>query len=190
MCTVYGDLMVGAMGVSNNLGGFATMPQNGYQEGAASIISQNLGAKKPKRVLQAFWSVLIINVLVGGIITALVLWQLDFMAGLFDSGSPEFHRMIMLVYHYEAYGAVPLGINAAVLALLYGLGKTRLTLVINFSRVFAFRIPVFWYLQNYTNYGEASVGIVMMVSNTAVTLLSSLIAFLVIRKFRRENQPA
>ena len=32
LCTVYGDLMVGAMGVSNNLGGFATMPQNGYQE--------------------------------------------------------------------------------------------------------------------------------------------------------------
>ena len=187
MCTVYGDLMVGAMGVSNNLGGFATMPQNGYQEGAASIISQNLGAKKNKRVIQAFFSALVINVIVGGVITALVLWQLDFMAGLFDSGSPEFHQMIMLTYRYEALGAVPLGINAAVLALLYGLGKTQLTLVINFSRVFAFRIPVFWYLQNYTNYGEASVGIVMMVSNICVTVLSATIAFLVIRKFKQEN---
>lgn len=187
MCTVYGDLMVGAMGVSNNLGGFATMPQNGYQEGAASIISQNLGAKKYKRVIQAFFSALVINVIVGGVITALVLWQLDFMAGLFDSGSPEFHQMIMLTYRYEALGAVPLGINAAVLALLYGLGKTKLTLVINFSRVFAFRIPVFWYLQNYTNYGEASVGIVMMVSNICVTVLSATIAFLVIRKFKQEN---
>lgn len=190
MCTVYGDLMVGAMGVSNNLGGFATMPQNGYQEGAASIISQNLGARKPKRVLQAFWSALCINVLVGGVITALVLWQLDFMAGLFDSGSPEFHQMIMQTYRYEAYGAVPLGINAAVLALLYGLGKMKLTLVINFARVFAFRIPVFWFLQNYTNYGEASVGMVMMISNTAVTVMSSVVAFFVIRKFRKENQLA
>ena len=188
MCTVYGDLMVGAMGVSNNLGGFATMPQNGYQEGAASIISQNLGAGKHKRVLQAFWSVLLINVVVGGVITALVLWQLDFMAGLFDSGSPEFHQMIMLVYRYEAFGAVPLGINAAVLALLYGLGKTKLTLVINFSRVFAFRIPVFWYLQNFTNYGEASVGMVMMISNIAVTVMSAVTAFFVIRKFRKENR--
>ena len=185
MCTVYGDLMVGAMGVSNNLGGFATMPQNGYQEGAASIISQNLGAGKPKRVLQAFRATLLINAAVGGIITALVLWQLNFMAGLFDSGSPEFHRMIMLVYRYEAFGAVPLGINAAVLALLYGLGKTKLTLVINFSRVFAFRIPVFWYLQHYTSFGEASVGIVMMVSNIAVTVMSAVTAFFVIRKFKK-----
>ena len=187
MCTVYGDLMVGAMGVSNNLGGFATMPQNGYQEGAAAIISQNLGAKKYKRVIQAFFSALVINVAVGAIITALVLWQLDFMAGLFDSGSPEFHQVIMLTYHYEALGAVPLGINAAVLALLYALGKTKLTLVINFSRVFAFRIPVFWYLQHYTNYGEASVGIVMMVSNICVTILSSAIAFIVIRNFRKST---
>lgn len=187
MCTVYGDLMVGAMGVSNNLGGFATMPQNGYQEGAAAIISQNLGAKKYKRVIQAFFSALVINVAVGAIITALVLWQLDFMAGLFDSGSQEFHQVIMLTYHYEALGAVPLGINAAVLALLYGLGKTKLTLVINFSRVFAFRIPVFWYLQHYTNYGEASVGIVMMVSNICVTLLSSAIAFIVIRNFKKST---
>ena len=187
MCTVYGDLMVGAMGVSNNLGGFATMPQNGYQEGAAAIISQNLGAKKYKRVIQAFFSALVINVAVGAIITALVLWQLDFMAGLFDSGSQEFHQVVMLTYHYEALGAVPLGINAAVLALLYGLGKTKLTLVINFSRVFAFRIPVFWYLQHYTNYGEASVGIVMMVSNICVTLLSSAIAFIVIRNFKKST---
>ena len=185
MCTVYGDLMVGAMGVSNNLGGFATMPQNGYQDGAASIISQNLGAGKHKRVIQAFYATVLINVAVGGIITALVLWQLNFMAGLFDSGSPEFHDMIMLVYRYEAYGAVPLGINASVMALLYGLGKTRLTLLINFSRVFVFRIPVFWYLQNYTNYGQASVGIVMMVSNIAVTVMSVVVAFIVIRKFKK-----
>ncbi|MBQ6343370.1 MAG: hypothetical protein IJI41_09625 [Anaerolineaceae bacterium] len=185
MCTVYGDLMVGAMGVSNNLGGFATMPQNGYQDGAASIISQNLGAGKHKRVIQAFYATVLINVAVGGIITALVLWQLNFMAGLFDSGSPEFHDMIMLVYRYEAYGAVPLGINASVMALLYGLGKTRLTLLINFSRVFVFRIPVFWYLQNYTNYGQASVGIVMMVSNIAVTVMSVVVTFIVIRKFKK-----
>ncbi|MBR2844591.1 MAG: hypothetical protein IKF00_05205 [Solobacterium sp.] len=46
MCTLYGDTMVGAMGVSNNLGGITTNPQNGFQEGAASIISQNLGARR------------------------------------------------------------------------------------------------------------------------------------------------
>ena len=186
MCTLYGDTMVGAMGVSNNLGGITTNPQNGYQEGAASVISQNLGAKKYKRVLEAFHAVLIINMILGAVISSLELWQLDALAGLFDSGSIEFHNMIMTVYRFEALGAVPLGINASVMALLYGLGETKLTLVINLARVFVFRIPVFWFLQNFTSFKEASVGIVMMVSNISVAVLSSCIAVYVIREFKKK----
>ena len=185
MCTVYSDLMVGAMGISNNLGGITTNPQNGYQEGAAAIISQNLGAAKYKRVLEAFFCVLAVNISVGALISSIELWQLDFLAGLFDSGSSEFHQMIKLVYQYEALGAVPLGINASVMALLYGLGKTKLTLVLNFARVFVFRIPVFWFLQNYTDLGEASVGIVMMVSNISVAVVSASVSVFVVHKFKK-----
>jgi putative MATE family efflux protein len=184
MCTLYGDLMVGAMGVSNNLGGFTTMPQNGYQEGSASVISQNFGARKYKRVLDIFWVTLIINAIIGAVISSLELWQIDFMASLFDSGSLEFHEMIKTVYRYEAFGAVPLGINAAVMALLYGLGKTKLTLILNIARVFVFRIPVFWFLQNFTALGEKSVGIVMMVSNISVTVMAVIVAALVIREYK------
>lgn len=184
MCTAYGALMVGAMGVSNNLGGITTNPQNGYQEGAAAIISQNFGAGKYRRVLKAFVSVLVIDVAVGAVISGMELWQMDALANLFDSGSTEFHAMITLVYRYEALGAVPLGINAAVMSLLYGLGKTRLTLILNVARVFVFRIPVFWFLQHYTTLGQASVGVVMMVSNISVTLLAVVVAGVVIRNFR------
>ncbi|MBQ9036767.1 MAG: MATE family efflux transporter [Erysipelotrichaceae bacterium] len=187
MCTLYGDVMVGAMGVSNNLGGITTMPQNGYKDGAAAVMSQNYGAKKYKRVLDAFWSLLIINVLLGLVISGFELWQLDFFAGLFDSGSAEFHEMIKLVYRYEALGAVPLGINSTVIALLYGLGKTDLTLFLNMARVFVFRIPVFWYLQNFTSFGQASVGIVMMVSNVSVAVLSIIVAAIVIVKFKNST---
>lgn len=188
MCTLYGDVMVGAMGVSNNLGGITTMPQNGYKDGAAAVMSQNYGAKKYKRVLDAFWSLLIINVVLGLVISGFELWQLDFFAGLFDSGSAEFHEMIKLVYRYEALGAVPLGINSTVIALLYGLGKTDLTLFLNMARVFVFRIPVFWYLQNFTSFGQASVGIVMMVSNVSVAVLSIIVAAIIIIKYKKQYE--
>lgn len=184
MCTVYGALMVGAMGVSNNLGGITTNPQNGYQEGAAAIISQNFGAGKYRRVLEAFASVLVIDAVVGAIISGVEIWQMNALANLFDSGSPEFHAMITLVYRYEVLGAVPLGINSAVMALLYGLGKTKLTLILNVARVFVFRIPVFWFLQHCTTLGQASVGVVMMVSNISVTVMAVAVAVIVIREFR------
>ena len=186
MCTVYGALMVGAMGVSNNLGGITTNPQNGYQQGSSAIISQNYGAGKFKRVLEAFYATAVVNMCLGALISGLELWQLRFLSGLFDGGSEDFRQMISLVYRYEALGAVPLGLNAAVMALLYGLGKTRLTLLLNFSRVFVFRIPVFWFLQHCTDAGQASVGIVMMVSNTAVAVAAAIAAAVVIRRFKRE----
>ncbi len=186
MCTVYGAVMVGAMGVSNNLGGVTTNPQNGFQQGSSAIISQNFGAGKYDRVLRVFYVTIAVNVLMSAVITGIEILNLDLLASLFDSGSSEFHRMITMVYRFEAYGAIPLGINAAVLALLYGLGKTKLTLVLNFSRVFLFRIPVFWFLQNYTDLGEASVGIVMMVSNISVTVMAVSVAAVVIARFRKE----
>lgn len=186
MCTVYGAVMVGAMGVSNNLGGVTTNPQNGFQQGSSAIISQNFGAGKYDRVLRVFYVTIAVNVLMSAVITGIEILNLDLLAGLFDSGSSEFHRMITMVYRFEAYGAIPLGINAAVLALLYGLGKTKLTLVLNFSRVFLFRIPVFWFLQNFTDLGEASVGIVMMVSNISVTVMAVSVAAVVIARFRKE----
>ena len=189
MCAVYGALMVGAMGVSNNLGGISTNPQNGFQQGSAAVISQNYGAGKFRRVLQAFYATAVINMLLGGVISALELWQLDRLAGLFDSGSAEFRAMISMVYRYEALGAVPLGLNAAVLALLYGLGETKLTLLLNFARVFIFRIPVFWFLQRFTALGEKSVGLVMMISNTAVAALALIVGLIVIRRFKRQYLP-
>ena len=82
---------------------------------------------------------------------------------------------------------MPLGLNAAVLALLYGLGKTKLTLLLNFCRVFVFRIPVFWFLQHCTQFGQKSAGIVMMVSNTASGLMALIVALFVIHAFKKSH---
>lgn len=186
MCTVYGSLMVGAMGVSNNIGGITTNPQNGFQEGSAAVISQNFGAKKYKRVIDAFWVTMAINVALSIIIITIVVLNLDKVAGLFDSNDPEFHRLIMKVYKYEAYGAVPLGINATVMALLYGLNKTKITMIIHVSRVFVFRIPVFYFLQHFTNVGEASVGMVMMISNVSVAAMAVIVAAIVLIRYKKQ----
>ncbi len=187
MSTIYGALMVGALGVSNNLGGITTNPQNGFQDGTAAIISQNLGACRPKRVLSAFYSCCLINGLLGAAISGLELANLSFLSSLFAGGNDAFREMIELTYRYEALAAVPLGINAAILALFYGLGKTRLTLIVNFFRVFVFRIPVFFFLQRYTSLGNAGSGMVMLISNLATALLSAVMAYFVIRRFKKER---
>lgn len=190
MSVVYGALTVGALGVSNNFGGINTSPQNGIQEGGAAIISQNMGAGKPERAIATFYRVLVMNLVIGGLFMILTLLGLDQLAGLFDGGDPQFHQLIMDVYQYEALGALTLGVNASVMSLLYGLGKTKLTLAINFSRVFLFRIPVLWALQRFTDIGAKSVGIVMLVSNVSVGVVAAVVGAVVIRRLRREIREA
>lgn len=187
MSTIYSALTVGALGVSNNIGGFSTNPQNGFQEGGAAIISQNLGARQVRRALQAFGCVLVINVIVGGVFMSLSLMFLNQISGLFAGNDAAFSDMIASIYRMEAMGAIPLGINAAVMALLYGFGKTKLTLLINFSRVFLFRVPVLWFLQQFTDLGEVSVGIVMGVSNIATGILAAVVGIVVIYQICRQN---
>lgn len=184
MSTLYGDLVVGALGISNNIGGMTTCPQNGFQEGAAAIISQNRGGGNQKRALEAFYKVMIINIIIGIVGFLLTMSFLNEISLIFSKNDMDFQQLIMHVYRFEAYGAVPLGINASVIALFYGFGETKITLLINIMRVFAFRIPVLWFLQHFTSYGSESVGIVMMVSNTAIAVFSGLLAIIYIHHLK------
>lgn len=164
------------------------MPQNGFQEGSSAVISQNMGAGKPKRALKAFGCVLAVNVFIGAILMSCCLLFLHPITTLFTGNDKDFGEMIANIYRYEALGAIPLGINASVLALLYGFGKTKITLTINFFRVFVFRIPVLWFLQNMTNVGSTSMGLVMAISNIATGIFSFIICLMEIRKICRQYQ--
>ena len=186
MSTVYGALTVGALGISNNIGGISTTPHIGFQDGSSAIISQNLGAGKPARALHVFFCTAAVNVGVSAVTMVLNLVFLRQISWAFAQNDPAFQQMIMGIYRFEAWGAIPLGINSAVVGMLYGFGKTKATLFINFCRVFAFRIPVLWVLQTFTSLGSISVGIVMAVSNIGVGLLSAVIGFFTIRQICRE----
>lgn len=187
----YGAVTVGALGISNNINGITTQMQNGFQDGGASIISQNRGAGNIKRALGTFWRLLIIESVIGLIMYIV----LNVFAGpityLFANSTEgfneEFQQTIIRVFRYDSFGGcVPLGINCAVMALLFGFGKTKLTLLCNFCRVFVFRIPILWALQNFTNLGSESVGIVMGASNILTAMLSCVVAFFVIKNIKKD----
>lgn len=61
-------------------------------------------------------------------------------------------------------------------------------MLLNLARVFVFRIPVLWYLQNYTPMGAEAVGVTMMVSNIAVGAALVLAVLPVLRELRRKAE--
>ena len=182
----YGSVTVGALGISNNINGSTTQLQNGFQDGGAAIISQNRGAGNIARALDAFKKLLVINTLiglVGYILLNVFIYPITYLFANSTGGfNSEFQQIIIHIYRYDSFGScVPLGIYASVMALLFGFGKTKLTLLCNFCRVFVFRIPVLWALQNFTDLGSESVGIVMGVSNILCMLMSVVVAWIVIK---------
>lgn len=188
MCSAYGVLTVGALGICNNITGIFANAQSGYQEGGAAIISQNLGGGKPSRALEAFFKVFIINLVFGTMGLVISFCSIDALSYLYSCSSGgidlEFQAIIRGIFRYDAIGTIiPWGISASVMAFLYGLGKTKKILIINLCRLFVFRILLLWILQRYTSLGSESVGIVMMASNTLTAVLSCILVIFDLRAF-------
>ena len=189
MSGLYGGLTVGALGISNNIGGLTTSWHMGFNDGAAPLISQNRGAGKYRRTLQIYWRLLLIDVVIGVVGLILVSTTLPWLARIFARSEAEFDQtfcdMIISIHKWEMLGYITLGINSATIALLLGYGYTKLTLLLNVARVFAFRVPVLWFLQQFTDMGAEAVGVTMMVSNVCVGITAVIVAIPVVLKIRR-----
>ena len=190
MSGMYGALTVGALGVSNNIGGLTTSWHSGMLDGASALISQNRGAGKYRRTLQLFLWLMAVDVMIGVLGLVLVRAGLPWLAAVFaqskNNFDPAFCEMIVSIHRWEMLGYITLGINSATLALLLGYGYTKLTLLLNVSRVFLFRVPVLWYLQQFTGMGMEAVGITMMVSNICAGVSAIAVVIPVLTRIRKK----
>ena len=189
MSGMYGALTVGALGISNNIGGLTTSWHMGFTDGTAPLISQNRGAGKYRRTLQLYFWLLAIDVAIGVIGLTLVSATLPWLANIFAQSESNFDAgfrdMIIEIHKWEMLGYITLGINSATLALLLGYGYTKLTMILNVARVFVYRVPVLWVFQHFTAIGAEAVGMTMMISNVCTGLTAVVIAIPVVLNIRR-----
>jgi len=198
MSGIYGSLTVGALGISNNIGGLTTSWHVGFTDGTAPLISQNRGADKYRRTLHLYFWLMAVNVAVGVLGLGLVSLTLPWLARIFamskDAYNPAFHQMIVDIHRWEMLGYITLGVNSATVALLLGYGYSRLTMLLNAARVFLFRVPVLWAFQRFTTLDYEAVGLTMMISNVATGLSAVAIAvpvvWRILRKARAQESAA
>ena len=189
MSGLYGGLTVGALGISNNIGGLTTSWQMGLTDGAAPLINQNRGAGKHRRTLQIYFWLVGLDVVVGAIGLMVMPPSLPWVAEIFakskNSIDPRFRDMIVSIHQWEMLDYVTLGINSATVALLLGYGYSKLTMVLNVARVFVFRVPVLWVFQRFTDIGVEAVGLTMMISNICTGVAAIAMAIPVVCRIRK-----
>lgn len=132
-------LIVGALGVSNNLSGLVTNTTNVFEEGESTIVSQNIGNNNLDRTISTFFRTLAIVAVISlvGYISVRFIF-IDQLTSLFNTGKNDSGQMssyIKQIFAYDSLSIPSLGLTSALLGLLYGYGKTFLSSILNFSRI-------------------------------------------------------
>lgn len=187
---VYATTAVGALAISNSISGFITNILNSFEDAASTITSQNLGNKNIRRTMETFNKVLIIAVSIGVVGTVLLSSFSVPISKFFAPGDPVKQEMIRNINFYENLALGFLGLETAAFGLLYGYGKTRLTMGVSILRLFLFRIPPLLFMMYCLDgkIGYESTGIAMGLSNALSGLLAFTLAILVIRSVKKNGQ--
>lgn len=193
----YGNDVVGALGVSNNMGGSVTNPLSSIEDSSSAIISQNLGAGNVKRAIDTFYVSLVyeLAIAITGVILVTVfdtpITRFFARSAGTEEEITEFANHISQVFFFEKMGIITLALNSCVLGLLYGFGYTRLSMALNIARVFVFRIPSFLickYCFADQLDGYQTAGISMGVSNICIGIVALLIAIVVLIRIAKKNR--
>ena len=169
----------------------ATNLENGYSDSSSAIVSQNIGAGKYIRAVDAYRANIVITFIVS-LISAAVLWifqnpLISIFATSRTGIDMEFMSTIKGIFIYDLLGCLALSLNGAGMDFLLGMGKTKITLVLNFCRIFLLRIPVLYILQRIISDGDTVLGVMMMISNCSIALLTTAVCIREAGKLREKE---
>lgn len=182
---VYGKKAVGALGISNTIAGLLSNAINSFEDAGSTIISQNYGAKKGKRIVEVFNKNLIYIMGMSVIGTIVLYFTKNPIAGFFAGDDMEYKQMIVDIFRWECLDIVFMGLAGVGSTLFYGFGKTRITMSYSMATLFAFRIPVLLFLMHVVKMNYEACGVAMFISNAMsglLYLITSLVFLKVIKK--------
>ena len=175
----YGAEMIGALGISNNVSAIAANFENGFSDASSAIVSQNYGAGKYKRAVAAYKANIVITLAASVLALSILFLANDFLLDIFATSKTgydlTFKETIRSIFIYDSIGCLGIAINGAGMDFLLGLGRTKITLILNFLKIFVFRIPVLFILQMFIEDGATALGIMMLISNWGICIPTTII---------------
>ena len=186
LCATMGTTVVGALGVSDRICGLSSNPINGFQEAESSLISNNLGNNNVRRAIRFFYRTLLLTMSYAAIFFIIMCIFRIAIIDAFAKGNADFAREIDQIYYWERLDTLLIAVNTSVMGLLYGFGKTKISMLINIARLFVFRIPILLLFMKIpalsAAVGISGVGMAMCISNGLTGLTAGIVAFFFIRR--------
>jgi putative MATE family efflux protein len=174
---VFGDAALAGYTVALRIIIFAILPSWGMANAAATLVGQNLGAKKPDRAERSVWVTGFANMCFLGCVAIVFVVFAEQMIGIFTN-DPEVVPYGVACLRFISYGYVFYAYGMVMVQAFNGAGDTFTPTVINLCCYWLFQIPLAYTLALPLKLGAR--GVFM-----AITVAESLIAVVGVLAFRR-----
>ncbi|HTR34572.1 MAG TPA: MATE family efflux transporter [Bryobacteraceae bacterium] len=153
---------------------FAILPSWGMSNAAATLVGQNLGARKPERAETSVWRTGFYNMLFLGGVGLIFIAFAEKLIGLFTT-DPAVVPLAVSGLRLLSYGYVSYAYGMVVTASFNGAGDTATPTVLNLVSFWLCQIPLAWVLAFHTSLGPRGVFVSVVVSDTVLAVLSILL---------------
>jgi putative MATE family efflux protein len=153
---------------------FALLPSFGVSNAAATLVGQNLGARKPERAEAAVWRAGFYNTVALGTIGVIFLLFARPLIGIF-SADPEVIPYGVRCLRIVAAGFLFYGYGMVLTASFNGAGDTKTPTFINLFCLWMLEIPLAWLLAHPLGFGPTGVFISVSVAFSALAAVSAVI---------------
>ena len=150
---------------------FVLLPSWGISNAAATLVGQNLGAKKPQRAERAVWTTAYVNMILLGIFSFIFFIEPHFFIRLFidnaevvESGAQGL-RIVSIGFIFYAMGMV-------MIQAFNGAGDTSTPTKINIVCFWIIEIPLAYFLVKLNGMNESGVYIAIIVAESVMTLIA------------------
>ena len=153
---------------------FTLLPAWGMSNAAATLVGQNLGAKKPERAQRSVWMTARATMVFMGLVAVVFLLVPSFFIQVFIA-EPQVIVAGAACLRILAYGFVFYGMGMVMVQALNGAGDTLTPTIINFFCFWMLEIPLAYLLALHTGIEEKGVYIAII---TAESLMAVIAAYL------------
>jgi putative MATE family efflux protein len=153
---------------------FAILPSWGMSNAAATLVGQNLGAKKPDRAEKAVWRTGLFNMLFLGAISVVFLTLAEPIIGMFTD-DPEVVPIAVRGLRMLALGNVSYAYGMVMTASFNGAGDTFTPTMLNLVCFWLVQIPLAYFLAVSLNMGPTGAWTAVLTADTLLAILSIVI---------------
>ncbi len=169
LMSTFGEHAVAGYTIAIRVFIFTLLPSWGLANAGATLVGQNLGAKRPDRAETSVWRAAYINAFVMAFVMILFLTIAPQIIGLFTQ-QPEALKFGVQALRYVSLGYIFYGYGMVVVQGLNGAGDTYTPTILNIFGFWIFQIPFAYLVVNLLGWGPKGVFIAIVLAETLMAI--------------------